>query len=213
MPPVAFTPNAARRVADATREVEDARSEAGKGLSPRPSRRPGQRAVRVVSAGASAGLYVARESTLDRATGVWSDHPAGMTFGVISGDQGELMDAGMLPGIPPDTYAYIDSIGTPDGRRRWVMFAGPSTPLLGKLTASAGAAGDEDNDCTFTYTLADLAGNQLATGLTPKRPRFPKTTYTAAPVDSYATYAHDGTAFVLLDAIEEWPQSHDCEEE
>ncbi len=78
-----------------------------------------------------------------------------------------------------------------------------------KLTNVTGNAGDDENDCTFTYDVEDLDGNQLLEAATPERKRYPKIAYAPASEDSFGLACYrigeGGTpgALVLLDAIEE----------
>jgi len=94
----------------------------------------------------------------------------------------------------------------------------PSDPLGGvfaaKVTKDGGSAGSKDADCTFTYTVKDLAGNELGTTLTPKRPRFTHVEYAQPSADSPGlAYYDDQGALQLYDAVEEIPETDTCEEE
>ena len=85
--------------------------------------------------------------------------------------------------------------------------------VLVKVTKDGGAAGSAVDSCTFTYTVKDLAGNQLATEQTPARPRMPLVAYLAGGEDgrtAYAMAARDGTTLVLLYVLGEIPDAGDC---
>jgi hypothetical protein len=84
---------------------------------------------------------------------------------------------------------------------------------LVKVTKDGGAAGSAVDSCTFTYTVKDLAGNQLATEQTPARPRLPLIAYLAGGEDgrtAYALAARDGSTLVLLYVLGEIPDAGDC---
>lgn len=94
----------------------------------------------------------------------------------------------------------------------------PSDPLGGtfavKVTKDGGDAGSEDADCTFTYTVKDLAGNELGTAMTPKRPRFTHVEYAQPATDSPGlAYYDDQGDLQLYEAVEEIPETDVCEEE
>lgn len=72
---------------------------------------------------------------------------------------------------------------------KWLALVGGSGFQLVEIEWDGGVAGDSSTDCTFTYTLKDLEGNELATDISPETARYPNTTYLAAA----ATGAGTGT--------------------
>jgi len=65
-------------------------------------------------------------------------------------------------------------------------------PVL--VTKDGGQAGDADTDCSFTYTVKDLAGVELATAVSPQCGRLPKTEYVESGADSPAVAYRDASA-------------------
>ena len=90
-------------------------------------------------------------------------------------------------GVPPDTLGSLFAV---------------------LVTKDGGVAGDAATDCTFTYTVKDLLGAELATALSPLRPRFAHTEYVEPGADSpgIAWYDADGD-LQLLEAVEEVPKT------
>jgi len=104
--------------------------------------------------------------------------------------------------------------------------------VIGALvTVDGGAAGGEDSECTWTYTVKTLDDSRVlkknvagdaATGMTPERPRYHFTEYwyagetrtaPAVATSRYATilYLADGT-LILLDCLGEIAVDFDCAE-
>lgn len=73
-----------------------------------------------------------------------------------------------------------------------------------KVTQTAGSAGSKTTQCSFTYTVKDLAGTTLGTGMSPlkRRPSVGKMTAGAADTIGLAYYDTDGTTLKLYDANE-----------
>jgi len=69
-------------------------------------------------------------------------------------------------------------------------------PVL--VTKDGGVAGDADTDCSFTYTVKDLAGVELGTALSPQSGRLPKTEYTEPGADSPAVAYFDTSGDMQL---------------
>ena len=81
-----------------------------------------------------------------------------------------------------------------------VHLAGAVPPVLFPVlvTKDGGEAGDADTDCSFTYTVNDLAGFELETGLSPECGRLPKTEYAEPGADSPAVAYHDASGSLHL---------------
>jgi len=76
------------------------------------------------------------------------------------------------------------------------------------VTKDGGVAGDAATDCTFTYTVKDLLGAELATALSPLRPRFAHTEYVEPGADSPGVAWYDAQGDLhLLEAVEEVPKT------
>ncbi len=75
---------------------------------------------------------------------------------------------------------------------------------------TAGAPDPAGSNCSWTYTVKDLAGNTIGTTKTPHRTRYPKTIYTYAPDASYGLAAYDGATLVLLVAFQEIETAGPC---
>ncbi len=76
-----------------------------------------------------------------------------------------------------------------------------------------GVAGDSTTDCTFTYEVLTIDSVTIATGLTPRRPRYAKTTYIVAPDNSIGFVAWGGPFLpntALEIALEEVEDTRDC---
>lgn len=109
--------------------------------------------------------------------------------------------AGDVPG-DRRVMTGLTSYGT-----RYVERVGPQIVTVAK---DGGVAGSASTTCTWTYTITDLAGTELATGLTPHRPRHTNVIYTQAPDGSrgWAEWVDD--EWVLLVAFQEIENSDDC---
>jgi len=81
-----------------------------------------------------------------------------------------------------------------------VNLAGAMPPALFPVlvTKDGGEAGDADTDCSLTYTVNDLAGFELETGLSPECGRLPKTEYVEPGADSAAVAYRDATGGLHL---------------
>jgi len=71
-----------------------------------------------------------------------------------------------------------------------------------KVTKDGGSAGNKTTQCSFTYTVKDLAGNTLATAKSPSRPRPLKGAMDPPADNSYGLAFYDGSTLVLWDAGE-----------
>jgi len=81
-----------------------------------------------------------------------------------------------------------------------VHLAGAMPPVMFPVlvTKDGGEAGDADTDCSFTYTVNDLAGFELDTGLAPECGRLPKTEYSEPGADSPAVTYRDASGSLHL---------------
>ena len=73
------------------------------------------------------------------------------------------------------------------------------------------AGASPDTNCSWKYTIKDLAGKTLAEELAPQRARYAATAYTYAPDDSYGLAIYTGGDWVLLVAFEEIEDTSVCE--
>lgn len=84
------------------------------------------------------------------------------------------------------------------------LASGKMFPVL--VTKDAGSAGTYAADCSFTYTVTDIAGNSLGTGMTPIKPRITGTPYSQPADGSYGMGFYDDAGdFQLYEAVEEKP--------
>ncbi|MBN2585013.1 MAG: hypothetical protein JXL80_18270 [Planctomycetes bacterium] len=85
---------------------------------------------------------------------------------------------------------------------KWAIIhlAGALPPVLFPVlvTKDGGSAGDADTDCSFTYTVKDLAGFELETALAPECGRLPKTEYSEPSADSPAVAYRDSAGDLHL---------------
>lgn len=78
-------------------------------------------------------------------------------------------------------------------------------------TVDGGSAGSDTTTCDFTYTITTLGGTELATTLTPKRPRYANVTYNTPTTDSIGqAYKDSAGDWQLYEAIEEYPTLDSC---
>ena len=92
-----------------------------------------------------------------------------------------------------------------------VMLRANSESLRAVLvTKDGGSAGSSSTNCTFTYTVKDLSGLALGSGLTPKRPRYANTEYYQPATDSYGLAFIANNTLNLYEAIEERPKETSC---
>ena len=71
-----------------------------------------------------------------------------------------------------------------------------------KVTKDGGSVGPP---CTFTYTVDDLDGNELATDITPQTTRMAAVTYALPAADSAGLAYWDGNTLKLYSVAEEVP--------
>lgn len=89
----------------------------------------------------------------------------------------------------------------------------PEEPTLFrvKVTKDGGVAGDENNNCTWTYTVTSVYDVELGTAITPEKARYPKCTYDqpGAATPGLA-YWHTDNTIKLYEALEEIPDTNVC---
>jgi hypothetical protein len=94
-----------------------------------------------------------------------------------------------------------------------------SLPTLVKVTKDGGVSGDAATECTWTYTVKDLAGNTLGTTMTPQVPRLHFTAYWYAgetrtlpnvATSIYGLAAMDGGTTLLLQCFGEIGKDDAC---
>ncbi len=171
--------------------------------------------IRITGAGDEAGDYLGVQLAADLTTS------AGTPFDGEEGNRPQLREVNRLKGVFATGEVVEAWLGRTDDEPPtsvWYIKSpvGYGQAFTVKLVNDGGDAGDDENDCTLTYTVKDLDGNVLLEEATPERKRYPKTTYIAATEDSYgwACYriGEGGTpgALVLLDAIEEIEATEAC---
>lgn len=81
-----------------------------------------------------------------------------------------------------------------------VHLSGALPPMLFPvlITKDGGVAGSASADCSFTYTVKDLAGVELASGLSPECGRLTKTEYAEPSADSPAVAYRDAAGDLHL---------------
>jgi hypothetical protein len=99
-----------------------------------------------------------------------------------------------------------------DGQISVILLAEPPAMMPVKVTVDGGTAGSDSTTCSFTYTVASLAGSQLGTAKTPLRHRYTNVEHNEPAAASYGQAFYDGTTLVLVEAYEEYPLDVDCEE-
>jgi hypothetical protein len=117
-----------------------------------------------------------------------------------------------------------DSIGPVYDRAPQASPAGilrPGVVLIVVVAKDGGVAGDETTDCSWTYTVKDMAGTTMpknaagdaAEDIEPVKPRLTHVQYTYAGdgTTTYALACYDGSGnLVLLDCLGEVPVQIDC---
>jgi len=79
------------------------------------------------------------------------------------------------------------------------------------VTKDGGVAGNVDNNCTWTYTVTSLAGEELATTVTPEKPRYPKCAYEEPAAGSPGlAFWHTDDTVKLYEVLEEIPDTTVC---
>ena len=80
-----------------------------------------------------------------------------------------------------------------------------------KVTKDGGSAGDEDNNCSWTYTVTSLEGDELATGVTPEKDRYAKCAYAEPGANSPGLAYWDTTdTLKLYEALDEIQDTNVC---
>lgn len=77
-------------------------------------------------------------------------------------------------------------------------------------TIDGGSAGDATHDCSFTYTVKDLLGWQLGTGLRPKERVYPNTPYTTTPDNTVGLAYYDQNGALQLWSANELADTEEC---
>jgi len=99
----------------------------------------------------------------------------------------------------------------PDELPRAHLFGSNAALFRVKVTKDAGVAGDKDNNCTWTYTVTSVAGEELGTAVTPEKPRYPKCTYEEPAAGSPGlAYWHTDHTIKLYEALGEIPDTTVC---
>lgn len=110
--------------------------------------------------------------------------------------------------VPDGFYVWVCEVKL-NGTDREYWCTVPDTVIPVSCTKDGGSAGDEDNDCSFTYTISPVFGSgTLDTDLTPKKDRYPKTTYKQSGGYGLAVYT-DGS-WELLIVYSEIPDPQTC---
>ena len=78
------------------------------------------------------------------------------------------------------------------------LSAAPAAMFPVLVTKDGGEAGDADTNCSFTYTVQDIAGVELGTTVSPQCRRLPKTEYTEPAADSPAVAYFDASGDLQL---------------
>lgn len=82
-----------------------------------------------------------------------------------------------------------------------------------KVASDGGDAGGVGTDCSLTYTVTDLSGRVLGTGVSPEQSRYPETTYLPAGADGRSFYGiagYDENGNLLLLKIDEIADATTC---
>jgi hypothetical protein len=82
-----------------------------------------------------------------------------------------------------------------------------------KVEKDGGVAGDDETDCSFTYTVKDIYGATLDTEVSPEQSRYPETAYLEAGADDQSAYGiagYDEDGNLLLLSIDEIADSSEC---
>jgi hypothetical protein len=103
----------------------------------------------------------------------WAVKTPGRTWGVESEDEGLIVHPQQVEGLEVsasgvDAVFMVRRVVVDGGGPRWVI-VGQSKPgpIAVKLLQTGGSAGDATTQCSFTYTVQDMNGNELATGVDP----------------------------------------------
>jgi len=121
-----------------------------------------------------------------------------------------LPDAEPLPATPlvsPQTRVLG---AEPESQAR--MYPVAASLFRVTVTEEGGAAGDAGTNCAYTYTVNDgRTGDELGTGKTPERSRYPKCAYEQPAADSPGlAYWDSDFVLHLYEALEEIPVSTEC---
>jgi len=126
-------------------------------------------------------------------------------------DRGDMnlrarMIEGLLRSVPGEGITTSDGIIDRKPAR-----SSPNLHIAEVVEDGSGVAGSDSANCTFKYDVFDFDGTEIGTALTPKWPRFPKTTYSKAPDDTFAlVFTDPDDDLVLLVCFEEFPNEVVC---
>ena len=120
----------------------------------------------------------------------------------------------------------LEGVGQPDRsvelyeRFKPTIMEHAGVPFVVTVVKDGGSAGSDEEECSYTYTVTDMDGSELGTGITPQKPRYHYVAYwyagetRTAPATATSTYGlacYDGTTLVLLVAYGEIAKDDACE--
>jgi len=111
-----------------------------------------------------------------------------------------------LPAVPPQTKVLGEE---PEETARIIPERADIFRV--KVTKDGGSAGDEDNNCSWTYTVTSLGGDELGTEITPEKDRYPKCAYKEPGENSPGlAYWHTDDTLKLYEVLDEVPDTTVC---
>lgn len=139
------------------------------------------------------------------------DYPVYFEGGMLANLAEANRDTHLLPlNRPVLAFFCGHSVG---GLPVFTTYTDPPGPFSVKVTNDGGSQGNATTAATWTYTVKDLAGNELGTGVSLYRARsIGITNYASA--DSYGLATHDAEGnLILLEVFKEYRGTTQCEEE
>jgi len=161
------------------------------------------------------GAYTITEQVWDAVAGDWADTVA--PFGHVAATAYDIRLRSK--GVVDDYVLYWEEVQDDGAIRLMIELAMVGDAFVVALTMDGGVAGSAVAQCTYTYEVADLAGNVLGAGVTPQVPRLVNVEYWYAGEDrggslgntsTYGLAAYHGATLLLLVAYGEIAKNAIC---
>lgn len=163
--------------------------------------------IAVIDTDNNDGTYDATER--QNASGTFSNRNA--TTGLVfdSGNNGNLYELNGLEGVPTGVEVVVHRIEDTNGGPIWYFDSGWGVGTLFPvdLTQTGGVAGNATTQCSFTYTVDSISGEQLLTGASPT---FGRPSYGKLVAGTHGTAYYNSVGTCILYQVDEVFDVEEC---